>query len=210
VFTVWFFSKEEPIPAPQIPVSVKKEQFKKVVAPAVSEVYAELTTQYQEVLAASKSGSDMDEFERLKRTYRVSTTEELLVALKPHPKSIAMAQAAIESNWATSRFSVEANNLFGVWSFDENEPRIAAGKKRGDKTIWVKKYASIKESIRDYYRLLARGSAFSEFRQLKMKTSDPYLLVKKLDRYSEQGDEYGITLASVIRHNHFDAYDEKK
>ena len=92
------------------------------------------------------------------------------MALKPHPKSIALAQAAMESSWATSRFFTEANNVFGVWSFNESEPRIAAGKKRGNKTIWVKKYHSIKASMQDYYRTLARGVAFSEFRKLKMET----------------------------------------
>ena len=132
------------------------------------------------------------------------------MALKPHPKSIAVAQAAMESSWATSRFTRVANNLFGVWSFDEDEPRVAAGEQRGDKTIWVKKYSSFEDSIRDYYRTLARGDAYKEFRQLKMTTDDPYALVKKLDRYSEKGAEYGKELSSIMKFNKFDKYDAKE
>ena len=131
------------------------------------------------------------------------------MALKPHPISITLAQAAMESSWATSRFFREAYNIFGVWSFDEDEPRIAAGEKRGDKTIWVKKYSSIEEAIRDYYRTLARGNAFGEFRALREQTSDPHMLVKKLDKYSEKGAKYGEELSSIISFNKFQAYDSQ-
>ena len=108
---------------------------------------------------------------------------------------------------ATSRFFREANNVFGVWSFDENEPRISAGKKRGDKTIWLKKYKTIEDSIRDNYRVLARGSAYAKFRKMRLKTDNPFELVKTLDKYSEIGDKYGEELASVIRYNQFNKYD---
>jgi Bax protein len=130
------------------------------------------------------------------------------MALKPHPRSITIAQAAMESAWATSRFFKEANNIFGVWSFNEDEPRIAALKKRGNKTIWVKKYSSVTASVRDYYYVMGRSVAFQEFRKLKMVTDDPLLLVKKLDRYSEKGAEYGHELTSMITFNKFYHYDK--
>ena len=50
-------------------------------------------------------------------------------------------------------------------------------------------------------------AAFNEFRKLKMETSDPYALVKKLDRYSEKGNEYGKELSSIIQFNKFHTYD---
>jgi len=144
---------------------------------------------------------------RLRAKYKVKNNKKLLKAIKPHPKSIAMAQAAMESAWGTSRFFTKANNIFGVWSFNKNEPRVAASKKRGNKTVWVKKSRSIKESIEDYYLLLARGRAFGEFRNLKMKSSDPYKLVTKLNRYSEKGAMYGKELSSMIRFNKFHKLD---
>ncbi|MEE4255244.1 MAG: hypothetical protein V2I50_14465, partial [Desulfuromusa sp.] len=55
----------------------------------------------------------------------------------------------------------------------------------------------------------ARGAAYAEFRKLKMKTDDPYELVKKLDSYSEKGPEYGKQLSAIIRFNNFDKYDQQ-
>ncbi|MBA6389786.1 glucosaminidase domain-containing protein [Colwellia sp. BRX10-3] len=199
---IYFYSSQETT-LPKMTVQEKKARFKELIIPAVNEVYAELMEQYQDVSASLKSGDNIEEIEELKVEYKAKSDAELLMALKPHPKSIAIAQAAMESSWATSRFFREAYNIFGVWSFDEDEPRIAALQKRGDKTIWVKEYSSVKASVRDYYRTIARSTAFKEFRKLKMKTDDPFALVKKLDRYSEKGAEYGHELTSIIKFNKF-------
>jgi Bax protein len=189
-------------------VQEKKARFKNLIIPAVNEVYDELTVQYLDVSESLISGDNNDMIERLKIEYKAESDNELLMALKPHPKSIAIAQAAMESSWATSRFFNEANNIFGVWSFDKDEPRIAALKKRGDKTIWLKKYPSVKASVKDYYRTLGRSAAFEKFRQLRLKTDNPFSLVKRLDRYSEKGAEYGEELTSIIKFNDFNSYDE--
>lgn len=190
-----------------ITVQDKKARFRDTIVPAVNDVYAELMSRYLDVSEAVKSGKNVAKLEALRKEYKAANNAELLMALKPHPKSIVIAQAAMESAWGTSRFFNEAKNIFGVWSFDKNEPRISAGKKRGNKTIWVKKYPSVKAAIRDYYRTIARGHAFKEFRKLKMKTNDPHALVKKLDRYSEKGEKYGQALSAIIKFNKFGAYD---
>ena len=194
---------------PSITVQEKKAQFKTRIIPAINTVYAKLMQQYKDIKEIIDAGKSNATIEKLKVEYKVATNSELLMALKPHPKSIAIAQAAMESSWATSRFFKEANNVFGVWSFNENEPRLAALQKRGDKTIWVKKYASVEAAVFDYYRTLARSSAFAEFRKAKMLTDDPFLLVKELDRYSEKGHAYGEELTAIIKFNKFDAYDKK-
>jgi len=186
----------------------KKNRFKEKIVPSINVVYNDLMTQYQWAKKTIDAGEDNDKLAALRAQYNVSDNTELLMALKPHPRSIAIAQAAMESSWATSRFFKEANNIFGVWSFNKSEARIAAKGKRGDKTIWVKKYNSVEDSVRDYYRTLARGRAYKEFRQLKMATDDPYQLVKKLDRYSEKGVEYGKELSAIMRYNKFDHYDQ--
>ena len=204
---IYFYSTQDTIP-PKMTVQEKKARFKTLIIPAVDEVYAELMLQYQEVLASLEAGTNADKIEKLKVEYKAKSDEELLMALKPHPKSIAIAQAAMESAWATSRFFNDAYNIFGVWSFNKDEPRIAAQKKRGNKTIWVKKYPSVKASVRDYYRTLGRSVAFKQFRQLKLQTDNPFSLVKKLDRYSEKGAVYGHELTSIIKFNKFRSYDE--
>ncbi len=190
------------------PVQKKKQNFYTLVLPAVNSVYDELQKQYIDILEHHHDPIYDPDLKRLKKEYKVTTNQELLVALKPHPKSIAIAQAAMESAWGTSRFFREANNIFGVWSLNSYDQRIAAKGKRGTKTIWLKKYNILDDSIRDYYRTLGRNRAYKEFRKLKMQTSDPYKLVEKLNHYSERGDEYCNELASMIRYNNLRQYDK--
>jgi len=190
-------------------VKEKKNRFKNIVVPAVNKVYEDLQTQYIETKHYMNRSHKYyrKNIEKLKKQYKAQGDEDLLKRLKPHPRSIAIAQAAMESAWATSRFYKKANNIFGVWSNNKNEPRIAAGETRGTNTIWLKKYISVEDSIIDYYKTLAKGRAYKAFRNLKMKTDNPYELVKKLDSYSELGAKYGEELSQVIKYNKFYLYD---
>jgi Bax protein len=193
---------------PKISVAEKKKRFKELLIPAVDNVYTKLDKQYNEVKSLVEAGKKDPKIDSLMKKYSAKSIEQLLIRLKPHPKSIALAQAAMESAWATSRFTKVANNIYGVWSFSKNEPRVAASETRGDKTIYVKKYDSITDSIRDYYMVISKGRAYKEFRELNMVTDDPYELVKELDSYSEKGAEYGEELASLIRFNKFYKFDD--
>ncbi|MFV0563543.1 glucosaminidase domain-containing protein [Malaciobacter mytili] len=193
-----------------VPVAVKKANFIKMMVPPLNEVYDELKIQFLRIQEDIKEGNITEEIENLKEFYKVESNEELLYALKPHPKSITLAQAAMESAWGESRFFKEANNIFGVWSFNKTEPRIAANSQRGEKTIWLKKYASIKGAIKDYYIVLSRSAAFKEFRKLNYENPNPYLLVTKLDKYSEKKEAYGKALSSMIKFNNFTKYDDKE
>ena len=202
-------SKNSVTPAPsKITVQDKKQRFRELLVPAVTKAYNRLYKRYIEVKNKIEQKRDGTRITLLKKEYKASSDQELLAALKPHPISIALAQAAMESAWGTSRFFRDANNVFGVWSFDSNEPRIAANQKRDNKTIWVKRYNDITESVLDYYRVIAKGDAFSAFRTLRLNNNDPFILVSKLDRYSERGSEYGKELAAMIRFNKFDSYDQ--
>jgi Bax protein len=190
-------------------VKEKKKRFFALLVPAVNKVYKELEHQYKATKEMIEKDPKNPKIQKLMKIYSAKNPQDLLMRMKPHPRSIALAQSAMESAWGTSRFMQEANNIFGVWSFNKNEPRVAAGKKRGNTTIYVKKYASIEDSIRDYYKVLATGKAFQEFRKHKMETNDPYVLVKYLDKYSERGAEYGKELASMIRYNKLTKYDKQ-
>ncbi len=190
-------------------VQEKKQRFRDLIVPAVEKVYADLDAQYNEAKKVIDAGKSNAKIQKLMNSYSAKDEQDLLTRMKPHAKSVAIAQAAMESAWATSRFTRVATNLFGVWSFNKNEPRVAADEKRGKKTIYVKKYSSIEASIRDYYHVLATGRVFGEFRAQKMKSNDPYKLVKKLDKYSEKGAEYGKELTSMIKYNGFYEFDKK-
>ena len=192
-------------------VEEKKARFNALLVPAVKKVYNELMTQYKNTAEDIKNGTNKKKIKELKAAYKVKTDKKLLAALKPHPPSIVIAQAAMESSWATSRFFLEANNIFGMWSVNKKEPRIAALEKRnGTRTIWLKKFSSVEDSVRAYYKLMGRGHAFKEFRALRVTTKDPHKLVKKLDRYSEIGAAYGEELSQVIKYNNLTKYDNLK
>lgn len=207
IASIIYTGTQKELELPQMTVQEKKARFRALIVPAVENVYTILMARYKKIKTVIDAGKTNAEINKLKVEYKATTNNQLLMALKPHPKSITIAQAAIESSWATSRFFRIANNVFGVWSFDKDEPRVAALKKRGDKTIWVKKYNSIEEAIYDYYRTVGRSSAFAEFRQARMQTNDPFMLVTKLDRYSEKGSLYGEELTAIIKFNKFDKYD---
>lgn len=191
------------------PMSVKekKKNFISKVIPAIKATYKILDEQYDDISSHINDARYKYRILSLKKLYKVKTNQELLIALKPHPKSIAIAQAAIESAWATSRFCREANNLFGVWSSKKTDLRIAAGIKRGNKTIWLKKYTTIEASVMDYYITISRSKAFKEFRILNMLTDNPYALALKLDLYSEKGKIYTQELIALIKYNKFYLYD---
>lgn len=188
-------------------IKLKKQNFYNIVVPAVNKVYAELDYRYKTLKTNIENNNTKSSFVvKYMKKYDAKDYQDLLRRVKPHPKSIAIAQAAMESGWGTSRFTKIANNLFGVWSFNKNEPRVSALKKRGDKIIYVKKYDTIEDSIRDYYFVLATSRSFEEFRELKMKSDDPYELVKKLDNYSEKRALYGKELKQVIKYNKLHHY----
>lgn len=186
----------------------KKKRFFSLLAPVTKKIHRELLLQYIEVKDSLKTKKSNPEILALKKLYKVSSNEELLYALKPHPVSIVLAQAAMESAWATSRFFQKANNVFGMWSYNTHEPRIAASEKRdGKKTIWLKKFNSIEESIRAYYIMIGRGYAYKIFREYRYNHDDIFEIVKGLDRYSEIGTKYVKELSSMIRYNKLNKYD---
>ena len=144
---------------------------------------------------------------RVMKRFKAKNIDDLIVRMHPHPVSIILAQAAVESGWGTSRFCREANNLFGIWSFNRNEKRVAAGKSRNKKTIYLRKYDSLIESVIGYIYTIGRADAFSKFRETRLLSQNPYRLIWYLDRYSEKRLEYIVTLRNTIERNNLSRYD---
>jgi len=139
--------------------------------------------------------------------FKSETNDELYNKMELHPTSIVIAQAIIESGWGTSRFFEEANNLFGIWSFYEHEKRIEAAETRGDEKVYLKMYSNIEQSINDYFLMLSTKDAYEEFRAIRLKSQDPFELIKALGKYSELGEEYIENLKNTIEKNELLAYD---
>ena len=143
----------------------------------------------------------------MKRRYKAKDVKDLMARLVTLPNSVVLAQAAIETGWGESRFFKQASNLFGIWSFDSNESRIAAGKNRSEKTIFLRSYEDMSGSIADYFEVLARHHAYRGLRKARIHTSNPYELLPHLKYYSERKQWYTRELKRVIRQNKLTKYD---
>ena len=130
------------------------------------------------------------------------------------PVSLAIAQAAKETGWGTSRFAQEGNALFGQWTWSGEglKPKEAAENK-GHK---VMKFNVLQASVRAYQRNLNTHSSYKEFRKARAKLRDKGLeldslvLVKHLDEYAETGEQYVDVLQKIIKQNSLKDFDDAK
>lgn len=141
--------------------------------------------------------------------YKTNNIEELLLRINTHPSSLVIAQAALESAWGTSRFYIEGNNVFGIWSFSAKENRMPSKGLRDGKPVYLKMYNTLTESVADYFLVLARGP-YTEFRQQRKVIKNPVELSSHLTNYSELDMEYVRRLNQIIRKNDLKKYDNYK
>ncbi|MEM9400827.1 MAG: glucosaminidase domain-containing protein [Verrucomicrobiota bacterium] len=138
-----------------------------------------------------------------KERFKANDLEDLVGRMMTHPNSIILAQAAVESGWGSSRFFREGNNLFGIWAYREDEPRIPAN----EDNVHLRKYSDISESIEDYFETLGRARPYREFRKARTAYNNIYDLLPHLKYYSERGKDYTDQLAAIIRQNNLTQYD---
>ena len=185
-------------------VRVDRERFKRVQSdpinlksPEAKKITRRLNSQYRIAL---------------ERFPDLSFLEELDKRIGQIPESLALAQAAKESGWGTSRFSKEANNLFGQWCFTEGCGIIPARRSKG-MTHEIQKFDSVGDAIEAYVKNLNTHRAYSGLREKrysllkKGKSPSGSELAITLTEYSERGAIYGEEVASLIRYNKLEAYD---
>ena len=141
------------------------------------------------------------------KAYRTKNIDELIWRMQPPPVSLVLAQAALESGWGSSRFFKEANNVFGIWSFSENDERIVANESREGRAIFLKKYENFLGSVEDYHILLAKSDNYSDFRDCIHRDNNVFEMIWYLRMYSERRDQYVIMLRNVIVSNSLIRYD---
>lgn len=146
-------------------------------------------------------------YEAQRSRYNASNPENLLTRMMTLPNSIVLAQAAVETGWGRSRFFLEANNVFGIWSYNADEPRMRAGLMRDSVEIYVRSYENLGQSIQDYFRTLGSARAYRGLRTARLNTNDPFRLLPYLGRYSERGIEYTFQLRTIIEQNDLTRFD---
>ena len=130
------------------------------------------------------------------------------------PVSLAIAQAAKETGWGTSRFALEGNALFGQWTWSGDGIKPAGAE--SDTKHKVMKFKVLKASVRAYQRNLNTHSSYKSFRQLRAQLRDDsdkldsLLLAEQLDNYAETGKEYTKILKQIINQNSLKDFDDVK
>ena len=130
------------------------------------------------------------------------------------PTSIAIAQAAKETGWGTSRFALEGNALFGQWTWSGEGIKPSGAK--SDTTHKVMRFKILKSSVKAYIRNLNTHSSYRSFRMAraelrdKKKGLDSLILANYLDKYAETGIEYVKILKQIIKQNRLTDFDDAK
>ena len=138
----------------------------------------------------------------------------LKIRMDEVPVSMAIAQAAKETGWGTSRFAQEGNALFGQWTWSGEG--IKPSDADGDSTHKVMKFKVLQSSVRAYQRNLNTHSSYKKFRGARAelreegKKLDSMILSEYLDKYAETGKEYVRVLQQIIKQNNLTDFDDAK
>lgn len=156
----------------------------------------------------------------LGESYRVAegstineTRLQLLERIDVVPPSLAMAQAAKDSLWGTSRFATAANNIYNQRCYSRGCGIVPKNRSRGS-TYEIQKYADVGGSVASYIHQLNSNAKHSEFRRLRRVAREEVRfiygdeLVFGLNRYSSRGDAYVAQLQSAMRINNLVEYDK--
>lgn len=197
----------------KIPSEKRKDVFVKLLLPSIEVVQQEVLNN-REIVKKLKVKKELTENEKIyaEKLFKKYRTEygkwnELESKMIVYPASLILTQGAIESAWGTSRFFREANNAFGVWSTNPNEPRIAAKGSRGNFTPYLKKYDTLKDTVEDITLIISRSSAYTGARKMIWEGKSPYEIAGGLTKYSEEGKEYVRKVRSTLKYNNFHEYD---
>ncbi len=193
-----------------LPVVQKKRKFFAMMLPAILVAKTEQQFILEEVRKLSKKTTltkqEQAFVNNLMVEYKAKTIHMLIARLHGFPVSIVLAQAAVESGWGTSRFFLQANNPFGMWSFNSDQQRIAASSHRSGEKVYLRKFNNLEQAIEAYYVMLATGP-YADFRLALHQTADPYELCDHLVSYSERGEAYVQEIKNVIKTNNLTKYD---
>ena len=138
----------------------------------------------------------------------------LKIRMDEIPVSLAIAQAAKETGWGTSRFAQEGNALFGQWTWSGEGLKPKDAEEGADHKVM--RFNILQASVRAYQRNLNTHSTYTDFRQARAelrdagKPLDSMVLSNYLDKYAETGDQYVEVLQKIIEQNDLKDFDDAK
>ena len=128
--------------------------------------------------------------------------KELVVRMDIIPTSIALAQAAKESGWGTSRFALEGNAISDNGHGVDKEQLLQI-----EKVIKIIKFkiSNLRASVKAYQNNLNTHKSYNKFRQKRLALRDKRIkgleLTETLNNYAQTGTEYTKILNQIIKQN---------
>ena len=138
---------------------------------------------------------------------------DLLSRLDIVPPSLALAQAAEESGWGTSRFVREGNALFGQYTY-KAKPGMVPARRDADKRHRVRSHENLLDAVRAYVHNLNTHWAYQDFRSARAglrRAGSPITgdaLAGELRQYSERRAAYVQAIRQIIRQNRLGEFDQ--
>jgi Bax protein len=227
------------IEAPELPQSIpdfaaiqdvaeKKASFFEFLSPYIDSVNQQILAQRQRLITfrekinngSTLTRNEMNYLSGLRVEYELENevlntanlVNRLLRRVDIIPSSLALAQAANESAWGTSRFAVEGNNFYGQWCYTEGCGIVPARRIAGANHE-VKSFDSVFESVKAYIMNLNTFPNYQKLRDIRQqvrqggRSIDGISLSEGLNTYSSRGDDYIFELQSMIYSNNLLEFD---
>ena len=198
----------------------RKEMFIKIVLPLIlkenNRVRIDRKRLFLILNKNSNTGIEKKWLEKKYKQYGVRQNDlsTLKIRMDEIPVSLAIAQAAKETGWGTSRFAQKGNALFGQWTWSGEGLKPKDAEKGKDHKVM--KFHSLQLSVRAYLRNLNTHSSYKNLRKArtelrnKEKPLDSLILSKHLDKYAETGSQYIEVLQKIIKQNNLKDFDEAR
>jgi Bax protein len=149
---------------------------------------------------------DLIFFKEMMQKYDASSIKDLKMRLYPHPVSLILAQATLESGWGTSKVFSKVNNPFGIMTSANDEQGRKFTNPETQSEVFVKTYNTVNQSVEHYFLFTAKMPSYEKFRKKRWERGTSFELVKLLNSYHET-HEYTTLIESIIKTNGFEKYD---
>jgi len=198
----------------------RKEFFIQIVLPLIiqenNNIKLDRKTLFSIINKSDNTNSEKQWLDKKYKQYGVKSKDlsTLKIRMDEIPVSLAIAQAAKETGWGTSRFAQEGNALFGQWTWSGEGLKPKEAKEGEDHKVM--KFNILQASVRAYQRNLNTHSTYKDFRKARAKLRDSNKpldsmeLSKYLNKYAETGNQYVEVLQKIIKQNKLQDFDDAK
>ena len=196
----------------------RKELFIKITLPLIVQENNKLLSINKKIRLIKNSFDQISRKEafwinNLMHEYKVDTLDSLLMKVDTIPASLALAQAAIESGWGTSRFAYEGNALFGQYVWGNTNNGIIPNDRETNAKYKIKSFDSLSESVASYMKNLNTNFHYDDFRinRFVLRSNNlpinGTILAEYLSSYSIE-DDYIDKVINIIEINDFEDFDD--